>query len=56
MARDQSANVFSDRNSVGEEPMRYCLVLLPLLVVGCADTYDNGYTYRGDAYAYRGDA
>ena len=30
--------------------MRYCLVLLPLLAAGCADTYDNGYAYRGDAY------
>jgi len=32
-----------------EEPMRYCLVLLPLLAAGCADTYDNGYAYRSDA-------
>jgi hypothetical protein len=30
--------------------MRYCLVLLPLLAAGCADTYANDYAYRGDAY------
>jgi hypothetical protein len=34
-------------NSV-EERMRYLLLLLPLLAVGCADTYDRG--YAGDYY------
>jgi len=42
-------------NAALEDPMRYCLVLLPLLAAGCADTYGNGYAYRGDAYYGRYD-
>jgi hypothetical protein len=30
--------------------MRYLLVLLPLLAVGCADTYGSGYAYDNGGY------